>query len=132
MTSECYCTLLRAAARRSAAIYDAALEPVGVNIAQFRLLRIIRRAGPLTLTALGGLSELDRSTIGRNVRVLERRRLVRLGRGEDQREACVTLTDEGAQVIEQGAPLWDEAQRAIEARIGPDAVNQLRATLAAL
>ena len=122
MSGPCYCTVLRAAMRRIAASYDAALEPVGVNIAQFSLLRTIRRAAPVTLTELGRLTELDRSTIGRNVRVLERMGLVALGRGKDQREATVSLTEAGAQVLDEGAPLWEGVQGQIEARLGPQSM----------
>jgi len=132
MESPCYCTVLRAAMRRIAASYDAALEPVGVNIAQFSLLRTIRRAAPVTLTELGRLTELDRSTIGRNVRVIERMGLLTIGRGEDQREATVSLTPDGQRVLDEGAPLWEGVQSQIETRLGPDHADNLRAALNAL
>ncbi len=128
-SSPCYCIVLKAASRRLAALYDEALEPVGVNIAQFSLLRRIRRAEPVTLTELGRLAELDRSTIGRNVRVLERMGLVALGRGEDHREAVVTLTAAGRKALDDGAPLWDGVQDAIEARLGHTGVREFCAAL---
>lgn len=124
-SSPCYCTVLKAASRRLAAMYDEALEPVGVNIAQFSLLRRIRRAGTVTLTELGRLAELDRSTIGRNVRVLERMGLVALGRGEDHREAVVSLTAQGHKALDEGEPLWDRVQDAIHARLGPTGAMEL-------
>lgn len=71
MSDPCYCIVLRRASRRLTAIYDAALAPLGVNLAQFSLLRTIRRTEPVSLTRLGHETELDRSTVGRNVRVLE-------------------------------------------------------------
>ncbi|GLK68003.1 MarR family winged helix-turn-helix transcriptional regulator [Hansschlegelia plantiphila] len=132
MSSPCYCTLLRRAARRIGAVYDEALAPLGVNIAQFSLLRTIERADPPTLTELGRRTDLDRSTVGRNVRVLERMGLVRLGRGEDQREATVTLDEAGRKVLAEGAPLWDGVQKTLEDRMGADAARDMRATLAAL
>lgn len=132
MSAPCYCTVLRAAMRRIAASYDAALEPVGVNIAQFSLLRTVRRAAPVTLTELGRLTELDRSTIGRNVRVLERMGLLTVGRGKDQREATVSLSQAGAQALDDGAPLWEGVQGQIEARLGPEHADSLRAALNAL
>ena len=127
--SPCYCTVLKAASRRLAALYDEALEPVGINIAQFSLLRRIRRVGAPTLTELGRLAELDRSTIGRNVRVLERMGLVALARGEDQREAMVSLTAQGHRALDEGEPLWDGVQDAIHARLGPSGAMELVAAL---
>jgi DNA-binding MarR family transcriptional regulator len=66
MDSVCYCDVLRAATRKTTAIYDVALAPAGVNLAQFSLLRKIQRAGSVSLSELGRLAALDRSTIGRN------------------------------------------------------------------
>lgn len=132
MSVPCICTTLRSASRRMIAFYDETIAPVGVNIAQFSLMRSIARTQPVTLTALGRRVELDRSTIGRNVRVLEKMGLVELGRGEDQREATVTLTEAGHKVLEDGAPLWDGAQKALEDRLGVDFMRQLHAALDSL
>jgi DNA-binding MarR family transcriptional regulator len=132
MDNACFCTTLRAAGRRIAAAYDEALAPVGVNIAQFGMLRRIARAEPVALTELGRLTELDRSTVGRNVRVLERIGLVALGRGKDQREATVSLSDQGRRTLEIGAPLWEGVQAAIEQRMGAEQAAALRTALKAL
>jgi DNA-binding MarR family transcriptional regulator len=128
----CFCTTLRRAARRVAESFDAALAPIGINTAQFSLLRSISHAAPVKLTELSRVTELDRSTIGRNVRVLERMNLVALGRGKDQREAMVTLTEAGRAAITEGIPLWEAAQEAFEARLGTERAQKLRAELDAL
>lgn len=132
MSSPCFCTVLRAATRRIAARYDAALAPVGVNIAQFSLLRTVARVEPATLTELGRRAELDRSTVGRNVRVLERQGLLALRRGEDQREAVVTLAAEGRRALAEGAPLWEAVQTELEAQLGAGPSGELRSLLEAL
>ncbi|PZW51150.1 MarR family transcriptional regulator [Humitalea rosea] len=132
MSSPCFCVLLRTAARRVAATYDAALAPVGVNIAQFALLRAVARTEPVALTELGRRLELDRSTIGRNSRVLERMGLVALGRGTDQREAMVSLTEAGREVITAGLPLWDAVQHRIAAELGEGKAAALREILGSL
>jgi DNA-binding MarR family transcriptional regulator len=126
MATECYCIALRAASRKLTAIYDAAMEPVGVGIAQFSLLRRIGRTQPVSLTELGRVAELDRSTVGRNVRVLERMGLVVLVPGEDQREATVSLAEPGRDVLQRGAPLWDATQERVERALGGDAAKHLR------
>jgi DNA-binding MarR family transcriptional regulator len=128
----CHCILLRKAARRVSAYYDEALAPFGVNIAQFSLLRNIRRMAPVSLTDLGERVELDRSTVGRNVKVLERMGLVGVGPGKDQREAMLVVTEAGEKVLRTAASAWDRVQGEIEARVGPGQMEQLRALLAAL
>ena len=125
MGTTCYCAALRTAARKTTALYDALLEPAGVTLAQFSLLRKIERVGPVSLTRLGQLAELDRSTIGRNAKALEKLRLVRLGAGEDQREAAVRLTPAGERALMVAAPLWAEAQRRVEAALGDTGLAQM-------
>jgi DNA-binding MarR family transcriptional regulator len=126
MDTICYCAAVRTAARKTTALYDSMLEPAGVTLAQFSLLRKIKRAGTVSLTGLGRLAELDRSTIGRNVRALEKLRLVSMAAAEDQREAAVRLTPKGERTLQVGAPLWDEAQRRVETALGATGASQLQ------
>lgn len=107
-------------------LYDAALAPLGINIAQFSLLKRIDHAEPISLTELARLIDLDRSTVGRNVRVLERLGLVETRTGEDQRESAAALTAEGRDVFRRAAPLWDACQSEIEARIGAAGLDALK------
>ncbi|WP_321384660.1 MarR family winged helix-turn-helix transcriptional regulator [Rhizobium sp.] len=78
-----------------AALYDAALSPVAINVAQFAMLRRIQRDQPVSLIELAKLHELDRSTMGRNVLVVEKPGLVITGAGHDMRENVVMLSDAG-------------------------------------
>ncbi|RUP10537.1 MarR family transcriptional regulator [Hyphomicrobium sp.] len=132
MATKCYCIALRKAERRVTSVYDEALKPAGVNIAQFSLMRTIEREAPVSLSKIGRLAELDRSTVGRNVKVLERMGLVKTLHGEDQREAAVVLTARGRSVLVDGAKLWDEAQTMIEKRLGVVATRQLKTLLQTL
>jgi DNA-binding MarR family transcriptional regulator len=125
MKATCYCAAVRTAARKTTALYDAILEPAGVTLAQYSLLRKIERAEPVSLTKLGQLAELDRSTVGRNVKALEELRLVRASSARDQREAAVRLTPAGAETLRQAFPLWEDAQRRVEAALGSSGAAQL-------
>lgn len=128
----CHCILLRKATRKVSSYYDEALAPLGVNIGQFSLLRNIRRMEPVSLTDLAHKVELDRSTVGRNAKVLERMELIAIGHGEDQREAVLTIAPKGREILEKGAPLWDGVQDDIEARLGREKAQQLQDLLAEL
>jgi len=124
--------MLRKASRKVTSLYDDALAPLGINIAQFSLLRNIQRAEPISLTELGNRMELDRSTVSRNVKVLEKMTLVAMQSGQDQRESVVALSDAGRQILRDGAPLWDGVQVAIEDKLGEKATAQLTALLHAI
>jgi DNA-binding MarR family transcriptional regulator len=123
----CYCTSLRHATRRVMAIYDQALEPTGINIAQFSFLRNLERAGEMMgRTELGALLDLDRSTIGRNARVLERQGLLALAQGEDDhRETTIELTPKGRRTLRDAIPLWEAAQERMRSHLGEGAARQL-------
>jgi DNA-binding MarR family transcriptional regulator len=130
MKSPCFCTSLRQASRALSAQYDAALEPLGINIAQYYLLRTVADHQSLSLSDLGRVLELDRSTIGRNVRVLERMELLRFGRSEeDQREAVVILTKTGAALLRKALPMWEQCQQAFVSRLGPKKAEALQDVL---
>lgn len=122
--------MLRSATRRIGSVYDRALAVLGINIAQYSLLRTIQRRQPMSLTDLARSVELDRSTIGRNVRVLERLGLVAMEQGEDDhREAAVKLTARGVEILNEAGPLWEDCQRKIEAQLGPVKVIALQEIL---
>ena len=63
---------------------------------------------------------LDRSTLGRNLRVLEELGLLQLGEGRDLRAREIRLTEAVLQRIEQALPLWEQVQRELNARLGTD------------
>jgi DNA-binding MarR family transcriptional regulator len=127
MQTPCYCAALRAATRKTTALYDDALAPAGIGVAQLSLMRRIERTGTPSLTELAGLAELDRSTVGRNVRVLERMGLVTETAAEDQRETVVALTGAGRETLRRARPLWEDAQRRVEAALGVTGAETLRA-----
>lgn len=125
----CYNTALRAAARQATAIYDAALAPAGIGSAQFTLMKTLAANQPLALTELGVRLGLERSTIGRNVRVLEKAGLLSLGGGIDARETAVALTAQGEAILAEATPLWKAAQGTLERRLGKAGASDLRAVL---
>lgn len=133
--TDCYCTSLRAATRKITAVYDAALAPVGVNVAQWGLLRKLGEVSqvPMSIQNLAEVAELERSTVARNIRVLEREGLVALGESvEDRRAATIVLTDQGLAVLRTGEPLWQSAQRQVEQLLGRRPASDLRALLLSL
>jgi len=130
MISDCYSTTIRAATRKITGMYDAALEPAGVTIAQLALLRRLSDETPLSVEDLARSAELERSTANRNVRVLEKQGLVAIGKSEsDRRAVTILLTARGVDARRRCEPLWDEAQRQFEEKLGVEAASALRSLL---
>ncbi|MEL6798933.1 MAG: MarR family winged helix-turn-helix transcriptional regulator [Pseudomonadota bacterium] len=125
MDERCICTTLRQAAAQSTAHYDAVLAPSGIKVTMFRLLRRIDAANSISITELAQIVGLDRSTLGRNLRVLEKQSLVKIGTGRDGRARPVSLTQTGREKLQDTLPLWRKAQREFSEIIGADALAVL-------
>jgi DNA-binding MarR family transcriptional regulator len=120
------------ASRQLTARYDAALKPASVSVAQLTLLRRLNRLGQAAVTTLAAALYLERSTTGRNMRVLEKRGLVQRRTGKDQREQIFELTPLGREVLREAEPLWLAAQKQLESDMGREQARQLRELLHSL
>jgi len=109
--------------------YDRNLEPAGLKVTQFSLLRSVLRAGPTSISALAEEVRLDRTTLGRNLAVLEREGLVALSPGRDQRERTVTLTLSGKRALDSAIPLWEQAQYKVTKALGKNGLDGLTSLL---
>ncbi len=133
MKTDCYCTSLRAATRKITALYDAALLPAGVNVAQWGLLRRLDVDSSISIQELADRAELERSTVARNIRVLEKDGFVQLGGSSgDRRAATIALTDKGMTALQGGDPLWQQAQTQIEEQLGKAEARDFRSLLLSL
>lgn len=107
----CFCALARRASRTLTDLYERELEPYGITLPQFSLLRAAGALGPIGISELAARLKLDRTTLGRNLKLLEKMGLVLLaGNSEDQRERLVSLTAKGARVSTQALAAWQAAQ----------------------
>src|SRR3984957_16630488 len=77
---DCNCLAVRQAARRVTQFYDQFLAPSGLRTTQFSMLAKLRRFGPMTINALAAAMVMDRTTLGRALRPLQRGGLVALSR----------------------------------------------------
>ena len=84
-----------------------------------------RRRGKALAEAMG----LDRSTLGRNLRVLEGEGLVALAEGSDLRNRLVMLTEDGVARLAAALPAWEAAQQKLIDQLGADKRETLLALL---
>ena len=122
----CLCTGLRRAAHAMTEIYDEALAPSGLKITMFRVIRRLSDAGEPTISELATIVGLDRSSLGRNLKVLERDRLVTFVGGADERSKVVQLTGKGRKALETAVPLWRGVQKRMKSTLGAEKDAVLR------
>jgi DNA-binding MarR family transcriptional regulator len=122
----CLCTGLRQAAQAMTEIYDEALASSGLKITMFRVLRRLSESEQPTISELAKIVGLDRSSLGRNLKVLQRDGLIRFSGGEDERSKIVQLTATGRKVLSAAMPLWKGVQKRMTAVLGPEKEGVLR------
>jgi DNA-binding MarR family transcriptional regulator len=128
----CTCGSLRKASRRISQFYDAALAPVGIKSTQFSILAEVERsgAGSLTMCELATAMVMDRSTLGHNLRPLERDALLSLKLAmTDRRKRHVALTRKGKATLQRARRLWRTAEGRFETIFGKRHAADLRAVL---
>jgi DNA-binding MarR family transcriptional regulator len=85
---------------------------------QFTLLNAIFLNPSITITQLADLLLLNRTTLNRNLKPLERQGLVQTSPGKDQRTRVLKLTQEGSSLLQSALPLWLEAQTGVVETLG--------------
>src|SRR3984893_15320907 len=123
----CHCSALREAARYVTLLYDRHLTAAGLSSTQFSILTRLNELGPTTISALAQALVMDRTTVGRNILPLQRRRLILRKRGEsDARRKELHLTKAGLARLEAGFDGWATAQAQFEGTVGKERASQLR------
>ena len=98
--------------------FDAALKPVGLKATQLTVLAALSGTGDVPLTQLADALIMDRTTLTRNLKPLERDGLIRIEQEVDQRVRVIGLTDTGARLLEEARPLWEQAQSRFHETLG--------------
>lgn len=131
--SECNCLIVRQAARQVTQLYDAELSRVGLRATQFAILQRVGLRDGATVQALATELVMDRSTLGHNLRPLERAELVTIGvDGSDRRARRVHITARGKRKLEAARKAWARAQQQFQQRVGKSQSHALRQQLRAL
>jgi DNA-binding MarR family transcriptional regulator len=118
---------LREAARYVTQLYDQRLAGAGLRATQFTILVGLKALGPTTINALAKDLVMDRTTLGRNILPLQRRRLIAVTKGRDDgRSKELQLTKSGLARLEAARAGWAKAQAQFEGALGSDRAAQLR------
>lgn len=113
MFTDCYCTQFRRSARALTVIYDQALEEENLRISQFSLLRALARLGSATVQELADEVVLDKTTISRNVKVLDAAGWIDIEPTEDLRLKRMALSKQGAKKLASATVSWKRAQKKV-------------------
>ena len=117
----CICISTRKAANALTNLYDEALEKSGIKVTQYSILKTIDRSSEITINQLSKQTKLNRTTLTRNLAILESDELIELiSDPEDLRKSIVRLTKSGEKAVKKARSSWEEVQKKAKKVLGKD------------
>lgn len=125
----CACFNIRKAARQLTQQYDEALQPVGLRSTQFSMLAVISHVETATVTMLADYLAMDRTTLTRNLKPLDKQGLILTVPGEDRRSRMISLSKTGLAKLKEAIPLWKKTQKNFIEHMGEERFESLLSEL---
>jgi DNA-binding MarR family transcriptional regulator len=131
--SLCNCFAVRQAARQVTRQYERYFAQAELTSAQFSILVALSEEGPMTMLDLATVLVMDRTTLLRAMKPLQREQFLRSAASDaDPRQLVFSLSPAGERKLKQALPLWTKAQEEFEAGMGAREAARLRSALLAL
>ena len=125
----CNCYTIRKISSKISKIYDNALNTVDLKITQYAILKYISILKKTNLKNLSTTMDYNRSTLGRNIRILERRKLIRFNKGKDKREVEITISNDGIKIFKIARQSWENINNQISENLGKNKRKMLEEIL---
>ena len=125
----CTCGELRKAARAITLLYDSAFKPSELLSTQLFVLDFISNNDSIRISDLAKNLGLDRTTLTRNLSVLERQGFIKITSGKDHRTRIVTSTQKGRTAVAKALPLWNKVQDKVKQQMGENSWRELMQSL---
>lgn len=122
---------LRRAARAVTSSYESDMRDLGLKATQFSLLVAAFLGGPVAISQLAERMAMDRTTLTRNLKPLQKRGLLQVVPGRDRRTREVVLTADGRQLLDRAVPIWQQSQARLVGSLGEQRFESLLGELAA-
>ena len=127
--ANCACLKARMAARAVTRAYDSILRPVGLRATQLSVLVAVAIDGATSIAALADFLGMDRTTLTRNLRPLQKQGLISVGPEGWRRSRNLEITKKGRSRLREALPLWERAQDILREKLGYQAWVDVRAGL---
>ena len=114
----CVCFNLRRVTRVVTQFYDAEIRRYGIRPTQGSILAALMAKDSWNMAELSDQLGMDRTTLVRNLRPLQRDGLVHAVGGGRGRRVELAITPKGRKQIEKLTPAWKSAQRAVVKTLG--------------
>lgn len=125
----CHCFNLRRAGNKITAMYNNKIAQAGLTGSQFSILSYIWHYEPINTSRLSELLFLERTTVVRNLKLLEKEDFIEYQRGHG-RERPISLTEKGKKKYREAKILWEQAQEEMEAKLGSEGMEMFQKVIA--
>ena len=126
----CTCGELRKAARAITLLYDDAIQVEWTTIhTVWRTASRYTTLIPYEFQILQTSCGMDRTTLTRNLSILERDGFIKISQGKDHRTRIVTATQKGRNAVAKVLPLWNEVQHKVKQQMGESSWHELMQNL---
>jgi DNA-binding MarR family transcriptional regulator len=129
--TRCIALRARRISRLVTKLFEDALRESPITVAQFTLLGATIVEGPLQPARLAKMLDIEKSTLSRNLALLEASRLIQIAPGGDGGQR-VSATERGRRALMAALPSWRQAQAQAVAALGGAVVEELDGMIAAL
>ncbi|MBW4603095.1 MAG: MarR family winged helix-turn-helix transcriptional regulator [Calothrix sp. FI2-JRJ7] len=127
--ASCTCFSLRKAARVVTQLFDEQMAPSGLLVTQFSILGVIATMKESTMNQLAQYLVMDRTTLTRNLKPLEREGLIQINPGKDKRTRLISLTSQGVEALQKALPFWELSQTSMISQLGKERWESLMSHL---
>jgi DNA-binding MarR family transcriptional regulator len=110
----CACSALRRVTRAVTQHYERHFRGTGLRVTQFTILATLAQTGPLSISELSAKLGLERTTLSRNLRLIENKGWVSALAHDDQRVRKMTLTAKGRKKAANALTVWGRADASAE------------------
>jgi len=132
----CNCFAARQAARHLTRFYEREMADAKLTSAQFSILVLLDEIEDMSMSALADRMNMDRTTLLRAVKPMQRDGLVTSRRQKegagDPRSHVLNISSAGSKRLKLALDLWIAAQRKLETAIGPARAARMREDLHAV
>lgn len=125
INARCCCFNMRKVMRAVTQFFDRYLESADIRSTQFTLLVALSSINAKTLTEIAENLVMDRTTLTRNLKPLEKLELITTIQPLDKRSKAYVLTEKGKAIVIKAIPLWEEAQQNIVNALGAEKYNHI-------
>ena len=120
----------RYALRQFLRFSEDAARAVGIEPQQHQALLAIKGFPERDWVTIGELADklsIERTTLSRNLAIMETAAWISIRPGDDARSRLVSVTNKGRAAVSASFDAWRRAQATVAAAIGPSGVGALRA-----